>query len=59
MIAGDRVLGVLVVQDLNDEYAYDQNDLNMLQAIANQTGIALSNARLYQVADLRLGERVE
>ncbi|MBP7687791.1 MAG: GAF domain-containing protein, partial [Thermoflexales bacterium] len=59
MIAGDRVLGVLVAQDLNDEYAYDQNDLNMLQAIANQTGIALSNARLYQVADLRLGERVE
>lgn len=59
MIAGDRVMGALVLQDLNDEYAYDQNDLNVLQSIANQTGIALSNARLYQVADLRLGERVE
>jgi len=59
MIAGDRIMGALVLQDLNDEFAYDQNDLNVLQAIANQTGIALSNARLYQVADLRLGERVE
>jgi GAF domain-containing protein len=59
MIAGDRVMGALVLQDLDDEFAYDQNDLNVLQAIANQTGIALSNARLYQVTDLRLGERVE
>ncbi|HZY42918.1 MAG TPA: GAF domain-containing protein, partial [Anaerolineae bacterium] len=59
MIAGDRVMGALVLQHLEDEYAYDQDDLNVLQAIANQTGIALSNARLYQIADLRLGERVE
>jgi PAS domain S-box-containing protein len=59
MIAGDRVMGALVVQHLDDEYAYDQDDLNVLQAIANQAGIALSNARLYQIADLRLGERVD
>ena len=59
MIAGDRAMGALVLQHFDDEYAYDQDDLNVLQAIANQTGIAMSNARLYQIADLRLGERVE
>ena len=42
MIAGDRVMGALVVQHPDDEYAYDQDDLNVLQAIANQIGIALS-----------------
>ncbi len=59
MITGERVLGVIAVQHFTDEYAYDQNDLNVLQSIANQTGIALANARLYQRVDVRLGERVE
>ncbi len=59
MIAGEQVLGALAVQHMNNEYAFDENDLNLLQAIANQTGIALSNARLYQLTDVQLSERVE
>jgi PAS domain S-box-containing protein len=59
MITGERVLGVIVVQHLDNEFAFDENDLNLLQAIANQTGIALSNARLYQLTDVQLSERVE
>lgn len=59
MITGERVQGVIAVQHFTDALAYDQNDLNVLQSIANQTGIALANARLYQRVDVRLGERVE
>ncbi len=59
MITGDRVLGAIVVQHFTNEAAYDENDLNLLQAIANQTGIAVSNARLYQMTDVSLGQRLE
>ncbi len=59
MITGERVLGVLAVQHMEDELAFDENDLNLLQAIANQAGIALANALLYQLTDVQLSERVE
>jgi GAF domain-containing protein len=59
MITGERVLGVIVVQHMDNEFAFDENDLNLLRAIANQTGIALANARLYQLTDVQLRERVE
>jgi PAS domain S-box-containing protein len=59
MITGERVLGMISVQHFTDELAYDENDLNLVQAIANQAGIALANARLYQLTDVQLSERVE
>ena len=59
MITGERVLGMIAVQHFDDELAYDENDLNLVQAIANQAGIALANARLYQLTDVQLSERVE
>ncbi|HTP10887.1 MAG TPA: GAF domain-containing protein, partial [Anaerolineae bacterium] len=59
MVTGERVLGSIVVQHMENEFAFDENDLNLLQAIANQTGIALANARLYQLTDVQLNERVE
>ena len=54
MITGERVLGMISVQHFTDELAYDENDLNLVQAIANQAGIALANARLYQLTDVQL-----
>jgi PAS domain S-box-containing protein len=59
MIAGERLLGVIAIQHMEDEFAFDENDLNLLQAVANQTGIALANARLYQLTDVQLSNRVE
>ncbi|MBE2238680.1 MAG: GAF domain-containing protein, partial [Caldilineaceae bacterium] len=59
MITGERVLGCLVLQHMENDLAFDENDLNLLQAIASQTGIALANARLYQLTDVQLSERVE
>ena len=56
---GDRVMGILSVQDMENEWTFDENDLNLLQAVANQTGVALVNARQYQLTDVQLSERVE
>ncbi len=48
MIAEDRVLGVIAVQDYEREYAYDEADLNLLSTVAAQAAVAIRNAQLYQ-----------
>jgi signal transduction histidine kinase len=45
---GSRTVGVLVVQS-TDEYGFDQDDISVLQNVANQIAIALENARAYAV----------
>jgi PAS domain S-box-containing protein len=59
MLVGDRILGVLVVQHYENPNAYDDTHRELLEAIAAQSAIALENARLYQLTDVRLQERVE
>lgn len=59
MIVGDQVLGVLVVQHYEDPAAYDQTQCELLEVIAAQAAIALDNARLYQITDVRMQQRVE
>lgn len=46
---GDRVLGVLDVQQ-NNLNAFGQQQLELLEAIANQTAVAVMNSRLYSLA---------
>lgn len=49
MIVKEQVLGVLDVQ--SDQLdAFDSTDFAVVQSIANQTGIAIDNARLYERA---------
>jgi PAS domain S-box-containing protein len=59
MMVGERVIGVMVVQHYSDPYAYDESHRALLEAMANQAAIALENARLYQLTDVRLQQRVE
>lgn len=49
IIVKGSVIGVLDIQSdrLND---FDQTDLEFIQSLANQTGIAIENARLYKMA---------
>jgi signal transduction histidine kinase len=52
IIVKGSVIGVLDIQSdqLND---FDTTDLDFMQALANQTGIAIENARLYSTAQHR------
>lgn len=51
----NTVIGVLDVQ-ADQPYLFDQDDLFMLQALADQTAIALENARLYASERARVAE---
>ena len=58
----DELVGVLVLGPKSAGRSYTQQDLDFLQAVANQAAAALENARLYQAlhAELRTNEqRVE
>ncbi len=48
MLAGDRVLGVIGVQNYEKERVYDQDHLDLLSTIAAQAAIAVRNAHLFQ-----------
>lgn len=48
MLAEDRVLGVIAVQDYEREHVYNGEDLNLLSTVAAQAAVAVRNAQLYQ-----------
>jgi PAS domain S-box-containing protein len=54
MVARGKILGAMAVQDYQSEEAYGQHDLNLLATLANQTAIAIDNARLLQGLQLDL-----
>jgi len=58
MRVGDRVIGMLAIQHETDENAFGEEDLELLQAIAHQTAIAVENARLYGEIRERLEARI-
>ncbi len=53
--AKGRVVGVLDVQS-DQPFAYDKADMNLLQALANEAGVAIENARLFEEARTRAEE---
>jgi PAS domain S-box-containing protein len=57
LVVGDQVLGMVAVRDFVNPRAYDEHDLEMLTAIANQTAIALQNARLFGNLERMVVER--
>jgi PAS domain S-box-containing protein len=57
LVVGDQVLGMVAVRDFVNPRAYDEHDLEMLTAIANQTAIALQNARLFDNLERMVAER--
>ena len=46
MMVGEKVLGVIATYNPTRDYVYSTDDLEILQAMANQAAIAIDNARL-------------
>lgn len=44
----EKIIGVIEVINKTGNDYFDENDLNLLQAIANEAAIAIENAQLYQ-----------
>ncbi len=59
MMAGDQVLGVITVQSLEREGAYEPEHVELLQTIAAQAAVAVANARLYERTDKALARRAD
>ena len=47
IIGSDRVIGSIVVENHEREYAFDDADVRLLQTVAASMGVALENARLF------------
>ncbi len=48
LIAANQVVGVMAVQDYHQEGIYSHRHLTLFSTIANQTAIAIQNARLFE-----------
>ncbi len=56
LLKGERVIGVMAVQNYTRAYAYDEEDRELFQTLAGQVAIALDNARLYDATRRSLQE---
>jgi len=53
---GQKILGVLDIQSPQTN-AFDENDVMVLETLANQIAVAIENARLYEAVRQELAER--
>lgn len=48
MLVGDQVTGILSLQNVEHENAFDESDVRLLQTLAASMSVALENARLWE-----------
>ncbi len=58
LVAQNKVVGVLEVLNKKDGGLYLQEDADLLTTFAGQAAVAIENARLFQMTDLQLNQRV-
>ena len=58
LITQNNVIGVLEVLNKQGGATFSQDDLDLLTAFAGQAAVAIENARLFQLTDFQLSERV-
>lgn len=59
LIAKEKVIGVLEVINKTNKTFFVQEDADLLTTFAGQAAIAIENARLFQMTDQQLAQRVE
>src|SRR6185312_3987246 len=47
IIGSDRVLGSIIIENYEREYAFGESDVRLLTTVASAMGVALENARLF------------
>ncbi len=58
LITQNNVIGVLEVLNKQGGATFSQDDLDLLTAFGGQAAVAIENARLFQLTDFQLSERV-
>jgi serine phosphatase RsbU (regulator of sigma subunit) len=56
MLVGDQVTGILSLQNVEEENAFDESDVRLLQTFASSMSVALDNARLFDETQRLLKE---
>jgi PAS domain S-box-containing protein len=56
LVAGGKATGVLSLQNIDREHAFDEDDQRLLTTVAGSLTVALENARLVQETRQRVGE---
>jgi serine phosphatase RsbU (regulator of sigma subunit) len=56
MIVGNQVTGILSLQNVDQENAFDESDVRLLQTLAASMSVALENARLFDETQRLLKE---
>lgn len=53
LLSGDKVFGVMAIQNYDRAYAYTEHDLSLFMTIGAQIAVAMENARLYEAVQQR------
>ena len=56
IVGSDRVLGGIIVENYEREYAFGESDVRLLTTVASSMGVALENARLFDETQRLLKE---
>jgi GAF domain-containing protein len=56
IVAGQRVLGLVALEELDREHAFDAATVRLLQTVASSMGVALLNARSFEAERQRAAE---
>ena len=56
LILGDKVTSYVSLQNMDEEYAFNESDVRLLETLANTMSVALENARLFDETNRLLKE---
>ncbi len=58
IVASDRVVGVVIVESFEREYAFGDSEIRLLQTTVASMGVALENARLFNETNQALRQQI-